>query len=67
MARIDVTGCWSGNGEQYRTRGARCFRIAGQGWFVSIENTNKFRGPFANAISAMESADRMLAEAERAA
>lgn len=56
---------WHGNGETYRCRGARVWRIAGQGWFAALSgaDSRRVRGPLSNALSAMEAADRMLAAA----
>lgn len=64
MPRAATEGSWAGNGDTYRTRGARVWRVPGQGWFVSIEQSRRFRGPLSNALSAMEAADRMLSEAQ---
>jgi hypothetical protein len=63
-ARV-VENIWHGTGEVYRTRGARVWRIVGQGWFAALSggDSRRVRGPLSNALSAMEAADRMLAAA----
>lgn len=59
-------GSWHGRSvNHYSTRGADVFRLAGAGWYARVGS--RIRGPLSTLDAAMSAADRMLADAEKAA
>lgn len=61
MARSSSSeNVWNGTGDRYKCRGAVCWRVPNDGWYILIKATNRTSGPLSNAITAMQRADLLL-------